>query len=212
VSRQVISRIERGELRSIPIGTIAKVAEALEAYVDLTVRWRGEQLEKLMDATHAELVRNCVGLLGALGWMTRVEVSFNHYGDRGRVDVLALHSATGTLLVIEVKSAIGDVQDTLGRLDVKARLGSTISGSIGWKASVVVPALVVAESRTTRRLLSKHAPLFARFAVRGRQARGWLRRPGMAVPTGLLLFVTVTDSRGGVVTRNARVRTVNSAS
>lgn len=42
-------------------------------------------------------------------------MSFNHYGDRGRYDILAFHPPTGILLVVEVKTGIGDVQATLGR-------------------------------------------------------------------------------------------------
>jgi transcriptional regulator with XRE-family HTH domain len=211
VSRQVISRIECNELRAVQIGTIARVLQALDASADLTVRWRGEALDRLMDSAHAALVERCVSLLRDRGWLTRVEVSFNHFGDRGRVDVLAFHGDTRTALVVEAKSAIGDEQETHGRLDVKARLGTIIAESVGWHAAVVVPALVIAESRTARRIVGGHGSTFARFDVRGRKALAWLRHPVGAVPTGLLWFVELPDSRGVSVARSARVRTARSA-
>lgn len=56
VSRQVISRIERGQLASQSIRTLARLVEALDATADLTVCWHGEQLDRLLDAAHAALV------------------------------------------------------------------------------------------------------------------------------------------------------------
>ncbi|HEX2765422.1 MAG TPA: helix-turn-helix transcriptional regulator [Candidatus Limnocylindria bacterium] len=207
VSRQVVSRLERGELRGIALGTIRRIIEALEASVDGTVRWRGEELERLIDSAHAALVERSVATLAELGWSTRVEVSFNHFGDRGRVDILALHATSGTLLVVEVKSAIGNEEATLGQLDVKARLGSVIAREVGWPAAVIVPALVIGDARTARRIVRAHAGSFARFELRGRQAIAWLRRPRGPAPSGLLLFMEVPDCRGVSVTRSARVRT-----
>jgi transcriptional regulator with XRE-family HTH domain len=208
VSRQVVSRVERAQLTGISLGTVQRIVAALDASVHLTVRWRGEELDRLLDSAHADLVEACAALLVDRDWSTRVEVSFNHYGDRGRVDVLALHRATGTLLVVEAKSAIGDEQATLGQLDLKARLGAVIAGSVGWEATKVVPALVIADARTARRVISSHAASFARFDVRGRQAVAWLRRP-VGAPHGLLWFMKLPDARGVSVTRNARVRTAN---
>lgn len=65
-----------------------------------------------------------------------------------------------------------DVQDILGRLDVKRRLGSTVAAQRGWSASATVPMLVFREDSTTRRRLSAHESLFAHLTVRGRSANG----------------------------------------
>lgn len=186
-----------------------RVVEALDASVDLTLRWQGEELDRLADAAHARLVQATASMLERLGWQTRVEVSFNHYGDRGRVDVLAFHPVLGLLLVVEVKSAIGDIQDTVGRIDVKTRLGRVLAETAGWPAPVsVVPALVVGDSRRARRLIADHDVVFARFASRGRQARAWVRRPSRPAPSGLLWFATLPNAHGTGVTRLGRVRTV----
>jgi hypothetical protein len=205
----MISRLERDQVKSMTLGSLDRVVTALGATVQVQVRWQGERLDQLLDAAHAAIQQTTADLLAGFGWIVRVEVSFNHYGDRGRVDVLALHAATRTLLVIEVKSGIGDIQETLGRLDVKTRLGSTIAATVGWHPAAVVPALVIGDSRSARRIIASHAPTFDRFAVRGRQARAWLRRPDGAVPSGVLWFMSVPDPRGASITRHARVRTVN---
>jgi transcriptional regulator with XRE-family HTH domain len=212
VSRQVVSRLERGEsLGTLKLRHLSRLADALDASVDVTIRWRGEELDRLIDSAHAELQQSTVRLLEGLGWATRVEVSFSHYGERGRADILAWHGGRRVLLIIEVKSAIGNLGETLGRLDVKVRLGSVLSGTVGWPSALdVIPVLVVGDSRRARREVSEHDAVMSRFGLRGRQARAWLRRPAEFTPTGLLLFAKVPNSRSALITRNSRVRTVRS--
>ena len=120
VSASSLGRIERGEAGTVALGTVDRVVSALGARLRVRIEWHGEVLDRLADAAHAELQNAFADLLRAAGWSVAVEVSFNHYGDRGRCDVLAFHPATGILAVVEVKTAIGDVQDLLGRLDTKS--------------------------------------------------------------------------------------------
>jgi len=209
VSRQLVSRIECSNLAGVNVRTMARILDALGATGELVVRWRGEQLDRLIDADHAALVQTTVEMLHALGWQARVEVSFNHYGERGRVDVLGLHPVTAAVLVVEVKSVIGDVQDTIGRLDVKARLGSSLASSVGWPAPrSVTRALVLGDSRATRRLVAAHEAVFSSFRPRGRQAIAWLRHPSAPAPVGLLWFAKLTRARAVGTTRRVRPRTV----
>lgn len=211
LSREAISRIERGTLRGITVGTLERVAVALEGRLEVVVRWEGADLDRLVDASHAGLVESVARLLADRGWRVRTEVSFNHFGDRGRVDVLALHPSARALIVCEVKSAIGDTQDTTGKLDVKVRLARTIAAGVGWEDVVaVVPALVVGDTRSARRVVRSHPAQFGRFAVRGRSAVAWLRRP-VGAPPGLLWFAKLPDSRGATTNRDRRVRTVSDA-
>jgi transcriptional regulator with XRE-family HTH domain len=210
-SGSTVSRLERGELRGVPLGTLERVASELGASIDLTLRWEGEQLDRLIDAGHAWLGERTATQLASDGWLTRTEVSFNHYGDRGVVDILAFDPVTRVLLVIELKTAIGDIQATLGRLDVKARLGRSIGESVGWRdVRAIVPAFVLAGTVRNRRTLATHAASFGRYAMRGRAALAWVRRPSPSVPSGLLWFANVPDSHGVGVTRGRRVRRINS--
>lgn len=141
----------------------------------------------------------------------QVEVSFNHYGDRGRVDVLAFHPGTRVVVALEVKTALGDLQETLGRIDIKARLARTIAAEVGWSGVTgAVAMLVIGDSRTARRLVAQHGALFARYSVRGRAALAWLRRPRPPVPSGVLWFLKLPNSRHTTVTRGRRIRTDNS--
>lgn len=207
VSRQAISRIERSHLGGIPLNTLSQLSDAFGATADVYIRWQGEELDRLVDATHAATQEHAASLLRASGWTVKTEVSFNHYGDRGRVDVLAFHEGTAALMVGEVKSGIGDLQETLGRLDVKVRLGARLAREAGWRAPlVVIPALVLVESGTARRILASHPTLFAPFSARGRAALSWVRAPWSSPPTGLLWFVNLPGAHGVSISRAARVR------
>lgn len=208
LSRETISRIERGVVRGLTIGSLERVAAALEGRLDVVIRWEGADLDRLADAAHARLGEEVARLLTTRGWLVRTEVSFNHFGDRGRVDVLAFHPIARALLVGEVKSAIGDVQDTAGRLDVKVRLARTIGAEAGWsEVASVVPALIIADTRAARRVVGAHPALFGRFTLRGRGGVAWLRRP-LGAPSGLLWFTKVPNSHEVTTNRDRRVRKV----
>jgi hypothetical protein len=109
--------------------------------------------------------------------------------------------------MVEVKTALGDVQDTMGMIDVKVRLGKVLADSVGWPPPIRVrPALVLGDRRGTRALVTRHPAAFARFPIRGRRALAWLRQPASPVPAGFLWFVKVPDVPAGSTMRVRRTR------
>lgn len=188
VSKSEMSRWETTALESCAVLELERWALALNAHLVLDLRVDGER--PLSDARHAEIQNWLVQLLRTAGWIAEPELSFNHYGDRGRIDVLAFHAGIATLLVVEVKSRLDDVQDLLGRLDVKRRIAPALAAERGWKTMAVVPAIVVRDGRTARRRIVAHEALFATFEIRARSATAWLRRPRPPIPSGLLVLVT----------------------
>lgn len=185
VTRGPVAAIERGRADRVTVATLEKVAAALGARVVCRLAWNGEELDRLLDAAHAALVEEVVRVLRDNDWIVRTEVSFNVYGERGSIDVLAFHQATRVLLVVEVKSVVADIQGTLVPLDRKARLAPGIARDLGWDPVAVGRLLVIREDRTARRRVGEHAETFATaFPVRGREVRAWLRRPSpIARPT-----------------------------
>lgn len=180
------------------------MAEAVDATLVVEVRWHGADLDRLVDRDHAAMQAGAAERLGRAGWLAQPEVSFNHYGDRGRCDLLAWHPATRTMLVVEVKTRIGNVQETLGRLDVKTRLGWHLAEQVGWgRPALVIPAFVLRADRSTRRVLQRHEAIFRRYGMRGRSAGAWLRAP--VATSGLILFEG-TDSHDSSVIGRRRVR------
>lgn len=195
VSRSLIASIDRGELDGVTLGALVAAARALGADVDVRLRWRGEQLDRLVDEAHAAVVETTVRRLRRLGWFVDVEVSFSIWGERGSVDVLAFHPAHGSLLVVEVKSTIADSQATLHGLDRKARLARDIAKDRSWEVRHVSRLLVVAASATSRRRVARLADTYdAALPTRGTAVRRWLVRPDR--PIAGLLFVA-NDSHDG---------------
>lgn len=206
LSRDAVSRVERGRLDGVTLATVSRLVNALDATLVLEVRWEGADLDRLVDRHHARLQEATARRLTAAGWMAQAEVSFNHFGDRGSCDIVAWHPATQTILIAEVKSRLGNIQDTLHRLDVKARLGSVIAEQLNWPRPVSVSrALVLAEDRTSRRMVARHATMFAPFATRGWAASRWIRRP-MPDARALLWFESLPDAGETRTTRLGRVR------
>jgi transcriptional regulator with XRE-family HTH domain len=205
VSAGAIGLIERGRLERVSLRIVRRVASAVELRLGWDVGSRAVDLARLADADHARCADHIMRRLGSLGWLTRAEVSFNEYGDRGRIDVLAFHPPTATLLVVEIKTLIVDAQDLLGGLDVKRRVGPRVARSLGWPATLAIATLVVLNTTTNRRRVGQHPHLFGRFAVRGRAASAWLRRPG-PVDGGLLIMLNLPNRKHRDVRRAGRQR------
>jgi transcriptional regulator with XRE-family HTH domain len=178
VSRGAIARIEQGHAASVTVETLEKIARPLGARVICRLSWNGEGLDRLLDQDHAAIVEQVVRILRADGWLVATEVSFNIFGERGSIDVLAFHSESRVILVVEVKSVVPDVQLTLVTLDRKERLALQIANERGWHATTVARLLVVRDDRTARRRIEQHAATFGNaFPDRARTVRHWLSSP-----------------------------------
>jgi hypothetical protein len=187
----VIARIEQGHADKVTIETLEKAAKPLGARVVCRLSWNGEHLDRLLDADHAAIVEQVVRFLATAGWLVSTEVSFNVWGERGSIDVLAFHPGTRILLVIEVKSVVPDVQATLMTLDRKERLALENARERGWDAVAVSRMLVIRENRTTRRRVEEHAATFGNaFPDRARAIRAWLARPDPRRPLRGLWFLS----------------------
>jgi transcriptional regulator with XRE-family HTH domain len=205
VSATAVGLIERGEAERLSLRTVRRVASAVGLRLGWNLGAGAAGLARLADADHARCTDFLMRRLAANAWLTRAEVSFNEYGDRGRIDVLAFHPASGILLVIEIKTLIIDAQELLGGLDVKRRVGIRLARSLGWPARTVVPMLAVLTTTTNRRRVAEHPHLFGRFGVRGRRAGAWLRHPG-PLDGGLLIMVNAPDRKHSDLRRAGRQR------
>ncbi len=191
VSRSTIARIERGRADRATVRTLIRVADALDATVNVRVLWHGEALDRLLDAEHADLSDAVLRLLRDTGWDLATEVSFNIRGERGTIDILAFHPETGSLLVVEIKSVVPDLQATLGTLDRKVRLATVIARERGWRVQTTSRLLVLPDDRTARRRIERHAAIFeAALPSRTAAVRRWLRSP-MGSLAGVLFLSDV---------------------
>ena len=121
-------------------------------------RSRGGDLDRLLNRHHSalhELVAQAFSRMS--DWRIAPEVSFAVFADRGVIDILAWHAANRSLLVIELKTEIVDVQETIGTLDRKHRIAATVARERGWHPTTISTWLIVASSRTNRRRIQAHA-------------------------------------------------------
>jgi hypothetical protein len=189
MSASKISRIERGFLAGVPVHDLVRLVHALDARLELDVRWRGALIDRLLDERHAALVDATVRWLTADGWTTMVEASFSIRGERGSIDVFGLHPS-GALLVVEVKASIGDANQTLIGVDRKGRLAPSVARERGWPVGPVSRILVVGESTTSRDRIRRHEAAFRAALPTGTAAcRAWVRSPTRDPIAGIVFLV-----------------------
>ena len=196
-SRSAIARIERGEGRSCTVQLLERILAALDARLATRVLWHGEELDRLLDAEHARLVDAVAKHLVSSDWQVHIEVTFQIGGERGAIDVLALHPQHGQVLVVEVKSVVPDVQAMLSTLDRKFRLAPTIVRDRGWLlggSGTVSRILVLPADRTSRRRIDRHRTTFDRvLPARTVQLRRWIAEPSGSI-AGILFVSGVTQA------------------
>ena len=172
--------MEGGHIGSMRLNDVRRVAAALDIRIDVYARWRAGDLDRLLNARHSEL-HELVARWFAIElpeWVLAPEVSFAIYGERGVIDILAWHAKTGSLLVIELKTAIADVNELLGTMDRKKRLAAQVARERGWHTKSVSAWLIVADTRTNRRRVDAHMTVIRNVFPNGTWAmRRWLRRP-----------------------------------
>ncbi len=178
ISRSTYSEIERGRLERAALRKVRQVAAMLEVRLVLDPRWRGAARDRVLGSRHAAMGEIVAKRLVDAGWPVMPEVSFNHFGERGVVDLVAWHAASRTVLLIELKTELADINDLLTTTGRRMRLADRIVEPLGWKPLRVAQWVVVAQSRTNQRLLARHRTVLrAAFPADGRSVAGWLARP-----------------------------------
>jgi len=184
------------------------VAASLEMSLRVVARWRGAELDRLLSARHSALQERVAAYLATIpGWASVPEVSFAIRGERGVIDILAWHAPTRSLVVIEIKTDIVDVQETLGTLDRKRRLAYQIANERGWSAAHGSVWLVVADTTRNRRRASDHRTLFQAALPAGAwEIRRWLRNPAGQVAALSFLPDALPESTRRTLPGRRRVR------
>ncbi len=200
VSRDAVSRVERGSLDGMTLRRIRAIGEAIGVTLDVTARWRGGELDRLLGRRHSALHDQVAARFADLGgWTIAPEVTFSVYGERGAIDILAWHAATRTLLVIELKTELVDVQEMLSTLDRKRRLAPKIARERGWSPATVATWVILADSRTNRRRVAAHRNVLrAALPADGRTVLHWLQHP-----SGTVAALSVWPDSDGVRTTDA---------
>lgn len=206
ISETVISRIEGGQASRYRLKVVQHHGDGLGLRVEVQVTGRGGEAARLLDDEHAAIVEHVAAALAADGWLVEPEPSFSVYGERGRIDLLAYHPDTGTLLIVEVKAEVTDLQALFGSLGVKERLAPQLAAARGWKVERVATLLAVADVERNRRTVRAHPTLFGRFERHGMRVRAWLHRPRVQTSSLLLYVAAPAASREAWLAARRRVR------
>lgn len=176
-------------------------ASALDLRLDLRLVGRSGQVVRMADEEHAAIVESIAEWLRQSGFQVEVEASFSEWGERGRIDLLAYDPHTRTVVIVEVKTLLLDLQELLGSLDVRERLIEAIARRRGWRIERRVTMLAVAASAANRSVVRSHSALFQPLTVRR------LGQPGFAAAGRILVWITPQrTARRTWVTGRERVR------
>jgi HTH-type transcriptional regulator / antitoxin HipB len=194
VSQTMVSMFERGRLEDVSLRTSRRIASALDVRLDLVPRWRGGDVDRLLDERHAAMVEAAIAALSRYpGWQARAEVTFSSYGDRGSIDVFAWNEAERAVLLAEIKSDLVAIEGTLRPLAVKRRLAPDVAErELGWRPTSVGVVLVLPEASHHRERVASHRTTFASVLPERLPAlRRWLREPRGTI--GAIWFLSLSD-------------------
>jgi transcriptional regulator with XRE-family HTH domain len=124
LAQTAISRLERGLPTGLCLDDLERIATALGGTFRLMfdAPFLADRARQ-RDRVHARCVAHVASRLRRLGWIVETEVEIDGRNGPGWIDVLAFHVASGTLLVIEIKTEIHDfgrIQRTLAWYERRA--------------------------------------------------------------------------------------------
>lgn len=194
VGHDAVAKLEAGRLGPMRTNSVRAIVSVFGLSYESSLRGLGADEDRLLDQRHAVVLGSCATWLVNLHWLTRTEVSYSEWGERGSIDLLAWHPRSASLLVIEIKSELTSVEATIRKLDEKTRLAATIVRPFEWRPASISRLLVLPDDRTQRRRVAAHAAVLDRaFPVRSIAVRRWCRLPSDAIAG--LLFLGDRDGR-----------------
>jgi transcriptional regulator with XRE-family HTH domain len=195
VCQSMISRIERGLVRDLTLGTASTLVEATGARLVIGVEapYLADRARQ-HDAGHARLAASVVRRLRSSGWDVRTEVEVGGDRSRGWIDVLAFNPATGVMLVIELKTEIhdlGQIERSLGWYEREAWL---VGRRFGWQPTTAMSCLLLLMTEANdARAAANRRSINLGFRFRARDLVGIVG--GRIAPDGPGRAVAMVDPR-----------------
>jgi transcriptional regulator with XRE-family HTH domain len=175
VSRAHIASIETG--RANPsLGIVERISDALGLELMLTARPPTVvRSAPQHDIAHARCSAYADRRLRRAGWEVRREVTVGRGRIRGWIDLLAFDPRRRILLVIEIKTWIGDIGAIERQVDWYEREGPLAARGFGWRPSAVASwLLVLATSDVDDALRRNRALIDSAFPTRAPAMRDLL--------------------------------------
>lgn len=184
VTRAYVSAIELGRANAT-IDVVERIARALGLELEIGARAPVVIDTRQRDVVHARCSAHVHRRLRALGLDCQREVEIAHGRSHGWVDLIAFDRATGTLYVIEVKTALADIGAVERQLAWYARAGQDLARQRGWRVRQVRAwLLLLASEQVERSIRANREVLRVAFPIRAVAMRRQLAagQPGAADP------------------------------
>ena len=179
MSQSAIARAEAGHFDSLSLRTLRRVTATLDIRLDFDARWRGGELDRLLDSRHAMIGAVATAQLVAAGWRTLQEVTYAIYRERGSIDVLGLKVDIAAAAILEIKSEVTSWEEAQRKFDEKVRLLPKITFEReGWRPRLIGRILVLDDTTTNRRRIHQVGPgVDQSYPARTREVRTWIKEP-----------------------------------
>jgi transcriptional regulator with XRE-family HTH domain len=204
VPQTAISRMLRGRLDSVDLDQLARIGVAVGARVRLVVDapFLSDRARQ-RDVVHARCIGYVATRLRLAGWMVATEIEIRGSRGSGWIDVLAMHPASGRLLVIEIKTEIDDlgrIQRTLGWYEHEAWAAAR---RLGWRPRrTIATLLLLATQANDRRLRENRELVRVGFPGDASSVRAVLAGADQASPTTRAVAMIDPLSRSSVWLRS----------
>lgn len=179
VPRDDVIAVEAGRASEVQLGRLRRMFAGVDARLRTTAWWHGAAADRLLDERHARIVERAASVYLRWSWLTAVEATFAKWGERGSIDLLAVHPPTRSAAANEIKASFGSMEETNRSVDVKARLApKLVEDRFGWRPLTVSRVLVLPDDDTLRRVVARHVVTMASaYPARSREVRAWMRNP-----------------------------------
>ena len=152
ISQSRLSRYETMKAFRPRLDVLGRAFAVLQVHVEIEPR--RPIGERQRDRGHAFVLAYLLRRVPT-GWLSDSEVTVRQGRRRGWLDLLLYHPGSRILLVLEIKTEIHDVGETLRTLRWHAERALPAALERGWRPRVVIPVLVVlATTEATERLVA----------------------------------------------------------
>jgi transcriptional regulator with XRE-family HTH domain len=195
ISRAPLAKIELGQANP-SIGLVERIAEALGLEIELVARAPVIIGAHQRDLVHARCSGYVDRRLRAAGWSTAREVEIVHQRSHGWIDILAFDPATGTLIIVEVKTRLDDFGEIERQIGWYERSAFQVARGLGWTPRRVIGWLLVLASGEVEEAIRSNRELMSRaFPIRAREMSLVLDRVGEWRPHRGIALVDPTSKR-----------------
>ena len=137
---------------------------------------------RVRDSVHARCSAYVDRRLQVAGWITRREVEIASGRSHGWIDLLAFDPATGTLLIIEVKTTLDDLGGLERQISWYERMAWQAARRFGWKPRRTVSIVLGLATEDLERIVRVHREVLAvAFPVRATTIATLVGRPATAM-------------------------------